>query len=322
MKLNNIKRVVLQAGHGAGDPGAVWNGAIENTEVNEIIKRLEPILKDKGVDVVVTPDLGFIDGINYVNRYYNQSSDWVLEIHKDSAPSMVGRDVKRMGVYHYGGNTWSRDVGEVFKNTWKSEDSQNQYNAWNRPDTVANHGRLGWLRDTKAPSHLIESGFVQGFTGNESYDYYAKMIAKPILELLDKDQNISDKPETNEPNKNMSVYGWNNNLENNPNFSYYKNKADQNDKSLVSDVADRDDEIKELKEKFDEARKESDSLRAELLEKESEITLLQEELRKIESNNEKVSSRIQEIQAEAHDNVQEYKSNIQDMLKHAQSVIK
>lgn len=318
MKLTNTKRVILQAGHGQGDPGAVWKGAVENTEVNEIIKRLEPMLKAKGVDVVVTPDIGFTQGIAYVNKHYNKDTDWVLEIHKDSAPSMEGRDVKRMGVYHYAGNRWSSDIGEVFKKHWRVEDPQNQHNSWNRPDTAARFGRLGWLRDTVAPSHLIEAGFVQGFTGHESYDYYAKMIAKPILELFGKENYIEN---NNNTQNNMSHYGWNTNLENNPLFEYYKNKINQNDKSLVSDIADRDDEIKEWREKFETLKAENYQIRKESLQKSTQIEKLENELREVserlselENKDYKINEKLEEIKSSAKQDVEEMKSHFQIML--------
>jgi len=330
MQLTNIKTVVLQAGHGQGDPGAIWNSAVENTEVNQIIPILETILRNYGVNVVVTPDLNLINSIRYINTHHNNSSDWIIEIHKDSAPSMAGRDVKRMGVYHYTGSTWSQQVAEVFKNYWINTDPVNQLRAWNRPDSAARFGRLGWIRDLIAPSHLIEAGFIQGFTGSESYQYYAEMIAKPILCLLGKDQNIDDNitENNNNNNNNNNMYGWNQNLQNNPNFEYYKNKADRNDKSLVSDIADRDDEIKELIEKFEELKKENALMRNELVTKDSEIESLRKEienlgsrLQELDNKNYQIQERIEEIKSASQKQVDDAMSHFTRLLNKAKKEV-
>ena len=53
-----IKRILLQAGHGGTDPGAVANNTTENKEVNEILSLALPMLKSKGYNAVLMRDLG------------------------------------------------------------------------------------------------------------------------------------------------------------------------------------------------------------------------------------------------------------------------
>ena len=86
--LTNITQVVLQAGHGQGDPGSIYNGITENTENNQITVRLARILRFCGIDVVINPDLNLANAIAYVNQNYTFGKQWCLEIHKDSADAV------------------------------------------------------------------------------------------------------------------------------------------------------------------------------------------------------------------------------------------
>jgi len=53
--LSRIKRVVVDAGHGGKDPGAIGRTGVKEKDVTlDIAKRLESILKREGIDVVMT----------------------------------------------------------------------------------------------------------------------------------------------------------------------------------------------------------------------------------------------------------------------------
>ena len=58
--------------------------------------------------------------------------------------------------------------------------------SWSRPDTDSNHRTLGWIRQPKMLSHIIEAGFIQDDNSVASCDLYAKLIAGAICTALDK----------------------------------------------------------------------------------------------------------------------------------------
>lgn len=187
IKLRNIRRVVLQAGHGglAGeqfDPGAVGpKGETENREVTQIINHLQRILTEAGVRVIVAPDSRLSPSIRWVNANCT-SADWVIEVHKDSAAAMSPSLRRRMGVYFVGGDKGSQEVADAMARQFVQAGAHQT--SWSRPDTVSRHGSLGWLRDTKCVAHLLECGFMQDDLSDVEDRFYAIASAAAICTCL------------------------------------------------------------------------------------------------------------------------------------------
>lgn len=239
--LTNITQVILQAGHGQGDPGSTYSGATENVENNQIIARLARILRFCGVDTIVNPDLNLANAIAYVNQNYTLGSQWCIEIHKDSADGIDPATLKdRVGVYYYGGDPNSQSIAEQMIQVIKN----NGANAlsWARPDTAGRFGRLGWIRDTKPLSHLIECGFIQDDVSDTGDEKYAKWAAQAICEALGKPFKYDlDKPQ---PPAQADPWASISGFDNLPNSSYYKDSFRNNNwNRILGDIYDRDKEI-------------------------------------------------------------------------------
>ena len=188
-RLESVNRILLSAGHGglAGedyDSGATFQGYSENVEVKQIIARLLPKLTSNGIVVVAIPDYGLSRTISYINGQYDASTDWGLEIHKDSAESFSIGMKQRMGVYYHPTSFESREIAnnmvEKFIRYGANEFS------WSRPDTDSNHGTLGWIRKPKMLTHLIECGFMEDNLDNNADEFYASAIAYVILSCLER----------------------------------------------------------------------------------------------------------------------------------------
>ena len=252
--LANIKRVVLQAGHGQGDPGSVANGFTENFENNQIVARLARMLRYNNIETVVDPDLGLTNAINYVNQNHKFGEDWCIEIHKDSVAGVDPASLRdRLGVYYYGGDPDSQAIAtqmaQIFKNNGANPLS------WARPDTVGRFGRLGWIRDTIPLSHLIECGFIQADVSDNGDERYAKWVAQAICDALGKAFKYdlgqstptpipSPSPTPTSPAQTVKPWANYTNFEKLPNAQYYISSFQNNDWGrILGDIYDRDREV-------------------------------------------------------------------------------
>lgn len=172
-----ITRILLQAGHGGVDKGAVANGTTENKEVNEIIAIAKHQLALQGYNVVLMQDTPFVQSISDANRMYN-SGDLAVEVHLDSFSSFNASMVNRYGVYYNADDLTSKKACDLVSAYFKKETKN--LTCWARPDTASRFGRLGWIRDTKAKALLFEMGFVQDKVDNLADQYKAKCLVEAI----------------------------------------------------------------------------------------------------------------------------------------------
>lgn len=78
-------KILLIAGHGQGDPGAVGNGLQEATETRDVVNRLAPLLRAKGANITVFNQA--VDAYASIQRGtipFNASYDYVFEVHFNS----------------------------------------------------------------------------------------------------------------------------------------------------------------------------------------------------------------------------------------------
>jgi len=188
LELKRINRIILSAGHGglAGeefDPGATANGSTENQECRQIVNRLALKLTELKLVVVVLPDYGLKKTIQVLNKQFSATTDWAIEIHKDSNANFSKQTMaKRAGIYYHPSKHESKTVAERMAGYFKLYGANR--NSWSRPDNYSNFKSLAWIRQPRMLSHLVECGFMQDELDDYVDEFYASMIAYAIKKCL------------------------------------------------------------------------------------------------------------------------------------------
>ena len=182
-KLRQPTIVVLSAGHGAGDPGAVNGDFKEADEAIIMVDEIAKQLKKQGVTVDVVPhENGLKGAIKYVNDRYDSGDAWAIEIHRDSADGLLAEQASlRCGVYYYP-SQGSTEIGIFMANALKRFGAHDT--SWARPDTDSRFKRLAWIREPEPVSHLLELGFMEGDNSKTHLLKLAKMAAQSLYEAF------------------------------------------------------------------------------------------------------------------------------------------
>jgi hypothetical protein len=174
------KHIILAAGHGGSDPGAVFGMTTEAQLAIEIVEVTATILANNNVPVSIVPhSLALSASIGYVNgRWYGPNS-LAVEVHKDSFgdPSVDG-----VSVWHESGNAVEQRIADVVGPVVASGVGKGYRGTY--PDTANRHGRLGWVH-LKVDSILIECGFGSSAT-DASSRAYGSALAAGLLRVLGK----------------------------------------------------------------------------------------------------------------------------------------
>ena len=181
-----INKIILAAGHGGGDPGAVAQGSTESQETIQIVDRSAAKLRQWGVDVVVVPhELGLVEQINWVNaRYKNLNSGLAIEVHKNAGGGH-GSEVWCPSHSDTDDDTTIEDAAKAIARRLALE--TNQPNRGLKFAQNNRFGRLGWTDDTNTYALLIEAGFIDSDPIDDAFDdRYAAGIAKGVMDFLGK----------------------------------------------------------------------------------------------------------------------------------------
>jgi hypothetical protein len=175
------QHVILAAGHGGGDSGAVAQGTTEANETISITDHLVSKLNADGrIKVSLVPHSQGLQGaIDHVNSLVGGLEDALaLEIHKNSgggngsevwAPSYPDATSKSMAAKIAA--QMSAVTGQPNRGV---KEAQN--NRW---------GRLGFTDDTKCYALLIEAGFIDvNPVGTSANERYAEGIFKGLLDVF------------------------------------------------------------------------------------------------------------------------------------------
>ncbi len=174
------KRVILAAGHGGGDSGAVGQGTTEANETIQITDKVAAALRDKGVDVVVVPHaLNLGATIDWINaRFKNLEDGIAIEIHKNSG----GGTGNEVWAPSYPDATSKANAQKIVDALTASTGLRNrgvkeaQNNRW---------GRLGFTDDTNPYALLIEAGFIDVDSNDDNADTkFAQGIAQGVLNIF------------------------------------------------------------------------------------------------------------------------------------------
>ncbi len=171
--------VVLDAGHGGANPGAIYNGRQEKDDVLALTMAVGKILEENGVDVYYTRTADIYESPYQKAQEGNEvGADWFVSIHRNSSPypnqytgveTLVYNSYGRAAQLAYNINFQLEQVG--FVNQGVNE----------RPGLVV-------LNSTSMPAVLVEVGFINTDADNmlfdERFNEIASAIANGILETV------------------------------------------------------------------------------------------------------------------------------------------
>lgn len=176
-------KIMLDAGHGGSDLGAVYNGRQEKDDNLQLMLAVGKILSENGIDVVYTRTTDVYQTPFEKAMLANQSdADFFISFHRNSSPKANQYDGVEVLLYNKSGIKYEMAenilgaMGEVgFREIGIEE----------RPGLVV-------LRRTKMPALLLEIGFINSDVDNqlfdEKFDEIAQGIAGAILGTLDENE--------------------------------------------------------------------------------------------------------------------------------------
>lgn len=165
--------VILDAGHGGTDPGAIYKGRQEKDDALRLTLAVGKILQDNGINVIYTRTSDIYQTpFQKATDANNAKGDYFISIHRNSSEkdnqyqgveSLVYNDNGIKAVMARNINSELENAG--FKNLGVDE----------RPNLVV-------LKRTKMPAVLIEAGFINSDSDNELFDKDFQKIAKGIAD--------------------------------------------------------------------------------------------------------------------------------------------
>ena len=176
--------IMLDAGHGGVNPGAVYNGRQEKDDALRLVLALGEILQNNGIDVEYTRTTDVYESPYQKAREANEAGvDFFLSIHRNSFPT--DNMVSGVEALVYDKSGIKLEMAEEIVDELETIGFVN-LGVKARPDLVV-------LQRTKMPAILLEVGFINSDTDNqlfdENFDAIAQAIAEAILDTLDVNDN-------------------------------------------------------------------------------------------------------------------------------------
>ena len=171
--------IMLDAGHGGRDPGAVYNGRQEKDDTLNLVFAIGEILQNNDIDVQYTRTTDVYESPYQKAMEANEAGvDFFVSIHRNSFPQdNVVSGVESL-VYNKQGIKY-----EMAQNINAQLETVGFVNlgVQARPNLVV-------LRRTRMPAVLVEVGFINSDTDNQlfdaNFDDIARAIADGILDTL------------------------------------------------------------------------------------------------------------------------------------------
>lgn len=163
--ITSMKKVVLDAGHGGADSGAIGGGIYEKDLNLEVAKLVQAKLMKKDIYVYMTrtkdETLSLEDRVNYSNEI---NPDIYVSIHTNST---VNLDTYGLETHYFKDNSYK--LAQVIHNNFASYKNLKK---WETIDRGVIKSRFYVINHTEAPAVLIEIGFMS------NQDERAKLIKK------------------------------------------------------------------------------------------------------------------------------------------------
>lgn len=168
-------KVVIDAGHGGNDPGAVYNGRKEAEDNLNLALELGEILRDAGIQVAYTRTGDETQTPFEKASIGNQSgADLFVSLHRNSSP--IPNQYSGVETLVYDDNGKKAELARRINENLTTVGYQN-LGVKERPGLVV-------LRRTNMPAVLVESGFINTDTDNAIYDTQFRQIAEQIADAI------------------------------------------------------------------------------------------------------------------------------------------
>ena len=191
--------VMLDAGHGGVNPGAVYEGRQEKDDALALVLAIGPILQNNGIDVLYTRTTDVYQTPLQKAELANEADvDYFVSIHRNSFPEdNVVSGVESL-VYDKSGIKY-----EMAKNINAQLETVGFVNlgVQARPNLIV-------LRRTEMPAVLVEAGFINSDTDNMLFDANFQAIAQAIADGII--ETITVQPETLESRYSVQVGAFRN----------------------------------------------------------------------------------------------------------------
>ena len=165
--------VMLDAGHGGVNPGAVYEGRQEKDDALALVLTIGPILENNGIQVLYTRTTDVYQTPFEKAQLANEAAvDFFISIHRNSFPEdNVVSGVESL-VYDLSGVKY-----EMAQNINAQLETTGFVNLGvkARPNLIV-------LRRTKMPAVLVEVGFINSNTDNQLFDANFNEIAQAIAD--------------------------------------------------------------------------------------------------------------------------------------------
>ncbi len=179
------KTIILAAGHGSTDTGAVSGPHRERDQAIALVDDIARRLTSAGHSVIIAPHSGDThQSIPWINARYPSGSAVAIEIHRDSADSVRGLPDAdtRLGIYHSGSA-----ISSAYADAWAASARANgaHYTTWARSHKASRFaGGLGWINQIHTRSFLLELAFMQGRNDATHLAWLANIAAIAINDAI------------------------------------------------------------------------------------------------------------------------------------------
>ena len=191
--------VMLDAGHGGVNPGAVYEGRQEKDDALALVLAIGPILENNGINVLYTRTTDVYQTPLQKAELANEADvDYFVSIHRNSFPEdNVVSGVESL-VYDLSGVKY-----EMAQNINAQLETVGFVNLGvrARPNLIV-------LRRTEMPAVLVEAGFINSDTDNMLFDANFQAIAQAIADGII--ETIAVTPETLESRYSVQVGAFRN----------------------------------------------------------------------------------------------------------------
>ncbi len=180
-------RIILDAGHGGYDNGAVYFGRMEKHDNLDLTLEIGEILNNNGVDVLYTrvEDV-YVSPLERAYMANQEGADYFVSIHRNSSPTPNTYSGVQSLVYDM------EDPSAVLAANINQELEEVGFSDLG----ITVRTDLAVLRRTDMPAVLVEVGFINTDSDNalfdERFDEIAYAIAAAIMDTLDGNADVDE----------------------------------------------------------------------------------------------------------------------------------